>query len=380
MSVKVTLREKPISKGRKSLYLDFYPAIELNGKKTRREFLGMYVLADPSTVKEKRTNKETREIASSIRSKRNNELNKPEVYTAYEKELLKNQENGELNFIEYFEKQLRKRHGTNLGAWTATYKHLKNFAGDELKFKDLTIELLEGFKVFLLNSKRLRSKELVISTNGAASYFSKVKATLKQAYKESILTIDLNARVEGIRTTETHREYLNLEELNRLIETPCKNEELKRAAFFSALTSLRFGDIKKLTWKEFEYSNETDGYSMKVIINKSKGAERMPISEQAYKLLGEKGELDELIFKELQYSDYNNRILKAWVEGAGITKKIGFHNFRHTFATLQLANDTAITTVQRMMGHKDIKTTMIYAKVVDRAKKEAADKIKLKFD
>ena len=57
MAVKVTLREKPISKNRKSLYLDFYPAVynHKKGKKTRREFLGMYVYDKPKNHTEKNT-------------------------------------------------------------------------------------------------------------------------------------------------------------------------------------------------------------------------------------------------------------------------------------------------------------------------------------
>jgi site-specific recombinase XerD len=62
---------------------------------------------------------------------------------------------------------------------------------------------------------------------------------------------------------------------------------------------------------------------------------------------------------------------------AGITKKITFHCFRHTFATLQLSNGTDIYTVSKMLGHTNVKTTQIYAKVVDEKKEKAAHAIKL---
>ena len=52
---------------------------------------------------------------------------------------------------------------------------------------------------------------------------------------------------------------------------------------------------------------------------------------------------------------------------------------RHSFATNQLTAGTDITTVSKMLGHSDLKTTMIYAKVVDNVKREAADRVKLKF-
>ncbi|WP_310591263.1 tyrosine-type recombinase/integrase [Bacteroides stercoris] len=54
-----------------------------------------------------------------------------------------------------------------------------------------------------------------------------------------------------------------------------------------------------------------------------------------------------------------------------------FHCFRHTFATLQLASGTQITTIQKMLGHKNIGTTLVYAKTLEEAKREAANKIKI---
>lgn len=54
-----------------------------------------------------------------------------------------------------------------------------------------------------------------------------------------------------------------------------------------------------------------------------------------------------------------------------------FHTARHTFATLQLASGTQITTIQKMLGHKNIGTTLVYAKTLEEAKREAANKIKI---
>ena len=62
-----------------------------------------------------------------------------------------------------------------------------------------------------------------------------------------------------------------------------------------------------------------------------------------------------------------------------LAQPITFHSSRHSFATNQLTAGTDITTVSKMLGHSDLKTTMIYAKVVDNVKREAADRVKLKF-
>jgi uncharacterized protein (TIGR02996 family) len=177
---------------------------------------------------------------------------------------------------------------------------------------------------------------------------------------------------------EVQREYLTLEQLQALVNTPCSIPLLKNAAIFSALTGLRFSDISKLVWSEVQYS-ELEGYFLQFRQKKTKGVEVLPISEQAFKLLGERKEPTEQVFKGLIYSAYLNVHLKQWILRAGITKDITFHCFRHTFATLQLFNGTDIYTVSKMLGHKDLKTTQIYAKIVDDTKRKAADKIKLDF-
>ena len=105
----------------------------------------------------------------------------------------------------------------------------------------------------------------------------------------------------------------------------------------------------------------------------------MPISEQAYNLLGERKEINDQIFEGLTYSAYLNRHLYQWIGAAGISKTITFHCFRHTFATLQLSKGTDIYTVSKMLGHRELKTTQIYAKIIDQTKREAANKIQLDF-
>jgi len=385
MTVKVTLRNKPISKGRKSLYLDFYPPIPhpKTGKLTRREFLGLYTFEKPKTSTDKNHNSETQKIAESIRQKKENILNKPEIYSQYEKEQLKKKEQGEINFVEYFQKLAHKRKASNYDNWISALNYLEAFTNGNLKFADLNEMVLENFKDYLLSTKSKKSNKITLSKNSAVSYFNKVKATLKQAYKDGILQTDLNTKVSPIKPEETRREYLTIEELNTLAKTPFSNELLKRAVLFSALTGLRFSDIKKMVWSEMEYISG-QGYFINFSQKKTKGVEVYPISEQAYNLTNGKEnpkdmKQDTNVFKNLTYSAYHNKQLAKWILQAGITKKITFHNFRHTFATLQLYNGTDIYTVSKMLGHKDLKTTQIYAKIVDEAKREASNKIKLDF-
>lgn len=200
---------------------------------------------------------------------------------------------------------------------------------------------------------------------------------LKQAYKDGILQSDLNAKIKPIKEAETRREFLTIEELNNLVKTDCLNPLLKQIALFSALTGMAFKEIQNLKWRDIKFI-EGEGY---LVLSKRQKTQRdnyLPISEQAFSLCGNHpGNPDENVFLGLKYSAYNNKQLSEWIEAAGIAKNITFHCFRHTFATLQLYSGTDIYTVSKMLGHKDLKTTQIYAKIVDEAKRTAADKIKL---
>lgn len=400
MAIKVTLRQKPISKGRSCLYLDFYPAV-LNfetGELTRREFLKMYVhepikykkrTLPNGTVKQipvysenpiqnqniDQDNSSVLAIAEQIRLKRENHLNKPEIYTEFEKERLRIQEAGKQNFVEYFRKLAKKRKSSNHENWGSALNYLEKFTKGTLLFADLNETVFEDFKEYLLTTTENKRKT-TLSKNSAVSYFNKVKAALRQAYKDGILQTDLNAIIQPIKEEETRREFLSIEELNELVKKPCNEPLLKRAALFSALTGLRFSDIQKLTWGEVqEVSGQ--GHFLNFQQQKTDGIENHPISQQAYNLLGERYEPNSKVFEGLKYSAYQNKHLAQWIGSAGITKNITFHCFRHTYATLQIFYGTDIYTVSKMLGHKDLKTTQVYAKIANKLKQEAANKINL---
>ena len=151
---------------------------------------------------------------------------------------------------------------------------------------------------------------------------------------------------------------------------------LKTAFLFSALTGLRWSDINKLLWSEVQQSKEL-GHYLRFTQKKTQGSETLPISQQASDLLGERGKPEERVFKTLKYSAWHNLKLQQWIMKAGITKTITFHCARHTYATLQLTLGTDIYTVSKLLGHKHLKTTQIYTKVIDEKKTEAASRIQL---
>lgn len=380
MAIKVKLREKAIGKNRLSLYLDFYPAIPhpSNGKLTRREFLGFYIFTKESNPLDKVHNKTTRQLAEQIRQKRETELNKPEVYTTFEKEKVRMNEIGERNFVEYFDNLTNKRKASNYDNWTSAGKYLHQFTDGYIKFSDINVLFCNDFRDYLLNTKANKRKAGKLSQNSALSYFNKFRASLKQAYKDELLSTDINGKIKAIIPMETMRSFLSLEELNKLAITPCRNIELKKAALFSGLTGLRFSDIKKLTFGEIVYSKK-EGYVLHFRQQKTNSVEVLPVSPQIMDIIDKAGLPNELIFKDLKYSAYNNTHLQDWVKNAGITKKITFHSFRHTYATLQLGGGTDIYTVSKLLGHRNVKTTQIYTKVVDKLKRKATTKIKIKL-
>lgn len=317
--------------------------------------------------------------ADGVRKLRQREYDHADLYNETESAKVEQLEKSQHNFIEYFEKLILKRHGNSSKSiqvnWQRVHELLQIFAGEFILFSQLNIATAEDFRLFLFSAPMGGKKSGTISHNTAATYFSIFKAALRQAFIDGYLESNLSAKIKGIYDLEARREYLTTEELNRLVATPCERDVLKRAALFSALTGLRHIDIQNLKWREV--SIEDSQARLHFTQQKTKGVEYMPISKQALKLCGKRGQPEQLVFEDLPDPSWISRPLKNWIESAGIKKKITFHCFRHTFATLQLSNGTDIYTVSKMLGHTNVKTTQIYAKVIDEKKNKASQVIQL---
>jgi integrase len=365
-AVKVALREKKITNGRKSLYLDFYPAVKHpdTGKYTRREFLGIYVMDRPKTEDDKKINKESKAKGEAIRSKRFLSVQSGD-FSFFE------QDKYEADFLTYFETCCSKRYGSNQSNWQSAYKYFHEFTGGTCKMSDVTEVFLEEFKEFLSGQD--------LSVNSCASYFNKLRAAIKDAFMQKKIAENPLLRVKSIKAEETMREFLTFEELQKLVKVECDVPMLRQAAIFSSLTGMRWSDIENLTWGQIQHS-KIDGYFIRFTQQKTQGMETMPIPEQAVQILGERKDAAAKVLPDMIYSAWYNLRLKQWIMKAGITKEVSFHCFRHTYATLQLAMGTDIYTVSKMLGHKNLKTTQIYAKIVDKLKVQAAKQIILEFD
>jgi integrase len=366
--MKVTLRQRKNGE-RVSLYLDYY-----HKGKRHYEYLQMYLYAKPEkgklTKDKKDENDKILNLAESIRAKRQIELHSG-IYGFQEQSKLKG------SFLRYFENLTEKRRDStgNYGNWDSTYKHLKKFAKLDVTFAQIDKKWLEDFREYLKKESKTKS-DTVLSQNSQSSYFNKVKAALREAYKEGVIQRNPADEVEGIKPGEPEREFLTLDELQAVAQAECEMPILKQAFIFSALTGLRWSDVQKMVWSEVQQSKEL-GYYIRFTQKKTKGAETQPISEQAFNLLGQRRSPEDRVFEGLKYSAWHNLKLQQWVMRAGITKTITFHCARHTYATLQLTLGTDIYTVSKLLGHKELKTTQIYAKIIDEKKQEAANRIKL---
>lgn len=320
--------------------------------------------------------------ADKVRSLRQREYDNASLYTETETAQAELNEKSQCNFLTFFRDTIRKRHKNSSDSiivnWCRVLALIKMYVNsDILSFSRIDIAFMEDFKLFLIDAPCGGTKKGTISQNTASTYFSIFKACLKQAFVEGYLMVDISAKVKGIPGKQVRREYLTLPELEKLASTPC-GDVLKRAALFSALTSLRHCDIQELKWGDIV--KENGRYRINFTQEKTDGVEYQPISEDAYKLCGMPRENDRLVFEGLQDPSWINAPIKRWVEEAGIKKHITFHCFRHSFATNQLAEGTDIYTISKMMGHTSVKTTQIYTKVVDEKKNKAADAIRLNLN
>ncbi len=371
MSTKVKLYKKLISGNRFSLFLDFYPPIfhPETGEPKRREFLGMYLIKNPKQTIDKQLNKEVLDIAENIKARRQIDILKGNF------DFLTGKKKNKTDFLQFFNDHIETKTGSTKKGYQTTYLYFEQFTNGKCPVVNLNENFCTDFGNYLLSAKQFRNSQ-IITQNSAKIYFSHFKSVLKQAFKKGLIEKDISTQIGTIRKNDVQRNYLSFEELQTLIKTPCVNQNLKNASLFSALTGLRISDIIKLVWSEVQY-NEQQGYYLQFKQKKTKSNEILPISEQAFSLLGSPKDPNVQVFEGLKYSVQLNKILKEWIGTAGIAKEITFHCFRHTFATLQLLNGTDIYTVSKMLGHRDLKTTQIYAKIIDQTKRVAADKIKL---
>jgi integrase/recombinase XerD len=373
--MKITVQKRKAKAGTLSLRLEFYHGYtkDSEGKiKHHREYenLNGFIYEVPKTPAEKKHNKQSLQLAEAIRAKRVVEAQNGQHGFKTDSKL-------RASFYTYYKKlcdeKAKAPSKSNYSVWVSTLNHLQSFHGqEELTFEQITSDFVKEFRDYLQTAPLTKSKTQ-LSGNTSSTYFNKFRAALNQAFKDEIIVKNPISQVKSIKLVQNKREHLTIEEVKALNQAECRYEVLKRAFLFSCLTGLRWSDIQKLIWSEVQQIH--DSYRITFYQQKTEGLQYLDISNQAYKLMGEPEERELRVFKGLKYSAYHNAEITKWCMRAGITKDITFHCARHTFAVLQLSMGTDIYTVSKLLGHTELKTTQIYADIIDAQRKIAMHKI-----
>lgn len=368
--MKVHIRKRKNTAGNKFLLaLEVYKGYSKKDDGTNKNNrittkLDYYLYTNPKTPQQKTHNKEVEKKVEIIRAEKEKDyLNGKYGFQSESKT--------KANFIDYFRKLTNERLKSkgNYGNWDSALKHLIKYCGNNVAFQNVDLTFCEGYREYLqITAKKNDGKNL--SGSSVNSYMCKLRAALNQAVDDRVILVNPALKVSTPRVIEKERSYLTLEEVQKLFKTDCRYDVLKRAFLFSCLTGLRWSDVNKLEWSELQ--KEDNNWKIVFHQQKTKGLQYHYISIQARELLGSQIEGIKRVFVGLKYSAYMNTALMQWCLKAGITKHITFHCSRHTYAVLQLSLGTDIFAVSKLLGHTEIKTTQIYAKLVDQKQKEAA--------
>jgi len=351
--MQIKVRHKFLRDGkRRTVYLDFYE----NGRR-RLEYLGLYLTGN------RIQDKDTLRLAENIAAKRRLEfVNDRHGFVMMAKQ--------QADFVAYCRRlgESRQAANTRLG-WQNAINRLEAFTGGPVPVSQVNYSFLHGFKDYLLKA---------VSPNSALVYLARIKTACHQAVKDGIFSKNPAADV-SIKKRETRRQYLILEELQRLADAPCSNDQAKQAFLFSAFTGLRYSDVHALTWQKVKCLNGSFVLEFSQI--KTGEVETLPVSEQAAAILRKQVNAEassrivqevvsDAVFK-LGAQQSIDKAIRQWVKGTGINKNISFHCARHTFATLGLTCGVDLYTMSKLLGHRDIASTQIYAKIIDKKKLEA---------
>ncbi|ENO1793578.1 site-specific integrase [Vibrio alginolyticus] len=345
-----------------------------NGSRQRKrehEVLDLFIYDKPKTPAQRKHNKEHLLLAETIKSKRL-------VEWQSQKHGFEDKTKRSASFIDYFQRQIDIKEQTtstsNHSIWLSARKHLLFYCGKhDLSFDELDKDWLDGFKYYLTNEAKTKS-DTALSRNTQSSYFNKVRAAINEAHREGIIRDNPLSQVTSIKAKTTKRVYLTLDEVNALAHTECRYPVLKRAFLFSCATGMRWCDIHRLTWSEVETFNNHKRIifdQAKLSQGDAKSLQYLDIPKSAESLLGSPKASHERVFKGLKYSSYINVELLRWALAAGISKHVTFHAGRHTFAVIQLSRGIDIYAVSKLLGHSELKTTEIYADIIEQRRMEA---------
>lgn len=366
----VRIRFKKLANGSVSVYL----AINVNGRRTY-DYLKLYLVPETDQAA-KLQNKQTMEAVYAIKAQRILQITNG---AAGIKKDLRNK----MRLVDwlkiYQDRQVNKgKRGAKRWVRTMIFVIEGYDGGKDATLADIDLQWLTDFMIYLMNDYVTYKKTKL--TNGTVdNYLRCLKAAFNVAVEEGIMPTNPMLALDRshLKGTTYEREFLSVEEVKKLIDTPCRRPDIKGAFLFSCFCGLRISDVRSLQWKHVV----TAGGKMylKITQFKTRRPLSIPLSRQALRWMPERGnaEEDEYIFPPLSK---NMTVLDDWAKEAGINKHVTFHVSRHTFATMELTMGADIYTTSKLLGHTSVATTQIYAKVINSKKEEAVSLLDSAFE
>ncbi len=254
-----------------------------------------------------------------------------------------------------------------LQRYNTTKKHLTNFISsnyksEDFRVKDIDTKFINSFIYYL-------KTELNLSHNSALKYLAYLKKIVRIAVANGWLEKDPFYNLK-LKRQAIDREFLTKEEIIRIMEknfTIQRMEQVRDAFIFSCYTGCAYSDIAKLTSKNIIKGIDGSQW-LKFKRTKTKSLSSIPLLTVPEELIKKyknfenpKGTLLPVLSNQK-----TNSYLKEIADVCEIQKKLTFHVARHTFATtVTLSNGVPIESVSKMLGHKSLKITQHYAKILD---------------
>jgi integrase len=233
-----------------------------------------------------------------------------------------------------------------------------------LDFATPNIKISQVDKVFCMNFVKYLQEQ---GLKGAASYWTLFKCVLNKAIDLEIIQEMPFLRKIYCKPNPTTREYLTQQELTNFANLETPHKHIQDAFIFSCYTGLRISDLKNIKFtviQKIDTNNETDTYSLTIQQQKTKAYIQIPLHQVALDIINKQDRNKELIFNLPSVMQWNLHI-RNLCKKAGINKHITGHCARHTFATLCITKGVDIFTTSKLLGHSNVSTTQIYAKLVD---------------
>lgn len=359
----VRLRAKELKDGNKSLYLDCY----FLGRRSY-EFLKLYLIPEISAL-DKERNRVTMIQAESMKARRIIEYQQG-IYGAVHGSFV-----SRVNLSEYILKICEKKNNESEKSCRDGYMQVARLVKEygDIALQKAGKRYFEGFITFL-NSVETHGKKLGESTKSLR--FDYMNSVMNKAVRDRLIQsnpISLIDTKDRPKRNSREVEYLTLEEVRRMGDSACRLEKVKRAFMFACFCGLRLSDIRALCWQDIKKTK--DGWQVELRQQKTKNFIYVPLSDNAVQWLPEKASYEEKIFGPLPDITTIGKVLRKWAAAAGVSKHVTFHVSRHTCATLLLTYGADLYTVSKILGHTNIATTQIYAKVVDKKRVEAVSLI-----